>query len=141
MRSLSSRSLRYLHSNMFLLIRGTDGRLPTRRFYLHSNMFLLILKNPDDFCQFPCNLHSNMFLLIPGCVPMHSMPCAFTFQYVSINTRSRPDSISGEINLHSNMFLLILKQSWEFVFHLAHLHSNMFLLIQGTGNGIAKSIM
>ena len=54
----------------------------------------------------------------------------FTFQYVSINTSSKPVRCTPTIShLHSNMFLLILQTGIMNVYEEHHLHSNMFLLI------------
>ena len=59
----------------------------------------------------------------------------FTFQYVSINTRSRRILYTGRYTLHSNMFLLIRVCTLTVNGTEVTLHSNMFLLIQyGSGS-------
>ncbi len=54
----------------------------------------------------------------------------FTFQYVSINTKRLQHLPWCHITLHSNMFLLIPKTNAEKMVAKYTLHSNMFLLIQ-----------
>ena len=97
---------------------------------LHSNMVLLIhrltaLQISDCFA-----LHSNMVLLIRWTDRRSTIPKSrFTFQYGSINTRSRIAAIMcritftfqyGSINTVSPVHVLTVQQS---------LHSNMVLLI------------
>ena len=108
---ISFKVVKYLHSNMFLLILEVNGekasfkkiftfqyvsintqqrfqRLATKM-HLHSNMFLLIQKRENLLPILEQNLHSNMFLLIPFPVSCTSpLEREFTFQYVSINTYS-----------------------------------------------------
>ena len=58
----------------------------------------------------------------------------FTFQYVSINTSSKPVRCTPTIShLHSNMFLLIPLLATCNPFTNTYLHSNMFLLILQEG--------
>ena len=79
-------TIRYLHSNMFLLIRFWEVISELYLPNLHSNMFLLIQSGWSDFRWFLRHLHSNMFLLIL---------CLTISAFRSIR------------HLHSNMFLLI----------------------------------
>ena len=56
---------------------------------LHSNMFLLIPDDVQKFLKRLRTLHSNMFLLIrSGAQTGSGATASFTFQYVSINTKS-----------------------------------------------------
>ena len=56
---------------------------------LHSNMFLLIpVTSGSGVVASSSNLQSNMFLLIHGSPASLVLAGAFTFQYVSINTRT-----------------------------------------------------
>ena len=71
-----------------------------------------------------------MFLLIRDPLAFRKADNAFTFQYVSINTRSRIGSGCGKNSLHSNMFLLIRMWVSAFFGMATTLHSNMFLLIR-----------
>ena len=78
-----------LHSNMFLLI--PTGIIRSRSAFpsLHSNMFLLIPDDVQKFLKRLRTLHSNMFLLIrSGAQTGSGATASFTFQYVSINTKS-----------------------------------------------------
>ena len=60
---------------------------------LHSNMFLLILFALLFCCLSYLSLHSNMFLLIRHSQSYEANHAkGFTFQYVSINTRSQRHS-------------------------------------------------
>ena len=101
----------HLHSNMFLLFRGTyevnpwliakftfqyvsiisraDGLIKaTYAMYLHSNMFLLFRCVLHNMCLLHLHLHSNTFLLFRGIGGSPSCE---------------------EPYLHSNMFLLFQK--------------------------------
>ena len=57
-----------------------------RHEYLHSNMFLLIQGSQQDPEDLRAYLHSNMFLLIREHAESDQRETGFTFQYVSINT-------------------------------------------------------
>ena len=100
-------------------------------FSLHSNMFLLIQMRDAGLIPKNWPLHSNMFLLIPISALLVALErIHFTFQYVSINTRSWLSPTLCGKSLHSNMFLLIRKRRIKRTIEETPLHSNMFLLIR-----------
>ena len=75
---------------------------------LHSNMFLLFLTKKTKQRKQKTHLHSNMFLLFQSEHEKTVEFDRFTFQYVSIISKTDAALYKAETNLHSNMFLLFL---------------------------------
>ena len=78
---------------------------------LHSTMFLLIQPQKVLPSCYRLSLHSTMFLLIHGTQQaINNVAVAFTFHYVSINTKTSDCLRLFLYTLHSTMFLLIQNQ-------------------------------
>ena len=76
------------------------------------------------------DLHSNMFLLIHRAPEQTGQPVlAFTFQYVSINTKDTEIRFNYSLKFTFQYVSINTNSQQRTFVPLAHLHSNMFLLI------------